>query len=214
LPVSGTISAGVRLADVVAPPYDVISPVQQEELYRRDPHNVVRLILGREPDRYREAATHLNSWRAAGILRRDSVPGFYVLAQTFRGGDGVSHQRSGVITAVRLVEFGKGVDPAARENLVQAEGRPFPLMQATSDESSGQIFGLVSDPEPAGDALLKEVMGRAPSDGGRIRRGAESAMGCDRSGDDRFALSGIMRTKSALIADGHIGTKPLLRTVT
>ena len=40
------------LADVVAPPYDVIDREAQAALYRRSPHNAVRLILNREADPY------------------------------------------------------------------------------------------------------------------------------------------------------------------
>ena len=34
-------------AAVMAPPYDVISPALQDELYHRNPFNVVRLILAK-----------------------------------------------------------------------------------------------------------------------------------------------------------------------
>ena len=33
------------LSDVVAPPYDVIDPQMQDDLYKRHPANVIRLIL-------------------------------------------------------------------------------------------------------------------------------------------------------------------------
>ncbi len=36
------------LGDVVAPPYDVIGPELQDQLYKRHPCNVVRLILNRK----------------------------------------------------------------------------------------------------------------------------------------------------------------------
>ncbi len=36
-----------NLADIVAPPYDVISKAEQEALHERHPGNVVRLILGK-----------------------------------------------------------------------------------------------------------------------------------------------------------------------
>ena len=36
------------LGDVVAPPYDVISPELQDDLYSKHPANVVRLILNRD----------------------------------------------------------------------------------------------------------------------------------------------------------------------
>jgi uncharacterized protein (DUF1015 family) len=57
-----------KLADVTAPPYDIIDPQRQIELYSRHPANVVRLILnqwqdGDEPeDRYRRP----RSFGAAG----------------------------------------------------------------------------------------------------------------------------------------------------
>jgi len=35
------------LPKVLAPPYDVIPPAYQTELYARDPRNVVRVILNR-----------------------------------------------------------------------------------------------------------------------------------------------------------------------
>ena len=38
----------VRHEDVVAPPYDVISPALHEELYQASPYNIIRLELGKE----------------------------------------------------------------------------------------------------------------------------------------------------------------------
>ena len=36
------------LSTVIAPPYDVIDAEAQEQLYQRSPHNVIRLILGKQ----------------------------------------------------------------------------------------------------------------------------------------------------------------------
>ncbi|MBW1856545.1 MAG: DUF1015 family protein [Deltaproteobacteria bacterium] len=33
---------------VAAPPYDIISPEQQEGYYQKSPYNVIRLILGKQ----------------------------------------------------------------------------------------------------------------------------------------------------------------------
>ena len=38
----------VRFDDVIAPPYDVISPSGQNQLYQRSPYNCIRLILNKE----------------------------------------------------------------------------------------------------------------------------------------------------------------------
>lgn len=57
------------LDEVTAPPHDVISPNQQEALYQKSPHNVVRLILGKESDkdsdtdnRYTRSAKVFKDW--------------------------------------------------------------------------------------------------------------------------------------------------------
>src|SRR3954471_2334980 len=73
------------LADVVAPPYDVISPAERAELAARDPHNVVRLILpeGEGDAKYPNAASILNEWVASKALVRDDEPAFYRYDQTF-----------------------------------------------------------------------------------------------------------------------------------
>ena len=39
------------LDEVTAPSYDVLSADQQEVLYQKNPHNVVRLILGKESEK-------------------------------------------------------------------------------------------------------------------------------------------------------------------
>ncbi len=35
-------------ARVTAPPYDVISPEEQETLYNSDTHNIIRILLGKD----------------------------------------------------------------------------------------------------------------------------------------------------------------------
>ncbi len=47
------------LSKVVAPPYDVISKDQQEELYKRNPNNIIRLDLNHDADPYPSAAKEM-----------------------------------------------------------------------------------------------------------------------------------------------------------
>ena len=63
------------LSDVIAPPYDVIGTDLQEQLYKKHPANVIRLILNREEpgddesnNRYSRAARFLKNWRSEGVL--------------------------------------------------------------------------------------------------------------------------------------------------
>ena len=66
------------LSKVMAPPYDVISPEFQIELYKRHPENIIKLILGKTSpddkagsDRYSRAAADFSKWQKQGVLSRD-----------------------------------------------------------------------------------------------------------------------------------------------
>src|SRR6188768_2437888 len=81
------------LSDVIAPPYDVIGPELQNDLYKKHPANVIRLILNREEpgdddrnNRYSRAARFLKNWRQEGLLQLDPDPAIYVYHQMFQFG--------------------------------------------------------------------------------------------------------------------------------
>ncbi|HEV8539330.1 MAG TPA: DUF1015 domain-containing protein, partial [Bacteroidota bacterium] len=134
----------VGIADVVAPPYDVISPQQQQELYERSPYNVVRVILGREQDPYTSAATCLVHWLKEGILQQDARAAMYFVSQEFGIADRTRVVRQGIIAACRLEEFGKGsVFPHERTLSGPKEDR-FKLFQSTQTMFS-QILSLYGD---------------------------------------------------------------------
>ena len=76
-PFAGIQYRAADLSRVLAPPYDVIPPATRDELYARDPHNVVRVVLNREPGDagYAEAGETYRRWRAEGVLQADATPG-------------------------------------------------------------------------------------------------------------------------------------------
>src|SRR5260370_19846331 len=64
-----------NVAELITPPYDVISEEDQARYYQRNPYNVIRLELGRDEtgdtslnNRYTRAATMLAEWRRVHIL--------------------------------------------------------------------------------------------------------------------------------------------------
>src|SRR6185503_497520 len=102
------------LSDVIAPPYDVIGPELQEQLYKKHPSNVIRLILNREEpgdddmhNRYSRAARFLRNWQQEGVLQRDAHPALYVYHQVFDFG-GQTYTRRGFMCRTRLERFGEG----------------------------------------------------------------------------------------------------------
>src|SRR5437016_1707081 len=102
------------LADVVAPPYDVIDAGLQQKLFDQSSHNVIRLILDKEKptdsetdNRYTRAAGCLRDWQREGVLQQDSARSLYVYHQEFEA-EGQRFTRRGFLARVRLEKFGQG----------------------------------------------------------------------------------------------------------
>ena len=120
-------AAAGPLETLVAPPYDVISPEQREELRARSPHNVVRLTL---PDSEEEAARELEQWRAKGVLVEEP-PAVWALEQQYVGPDGVARTRSGLVASLKVEPYDTGtVLPHERTHRGPKEGR-LRLLRAT-----------------------------------------------------------------------------------
>src|SRR5213593_4274364 len=81
------------LEQLVAPPYDVITPEERLEYLARSPYNIVHLTL---PDDESEAARELAAWEREGVLVRDHEPSAWALSQTYVGPDGVERTRNGL----------------------------------------------------------------------------------------------------------------------
>jgi uncharacterized protein (DUF1015 family) len=84
--VAGKVSG---LGAVTSPPYDVLEPALVRRLTDSDLHNMVRLILPRDPElgssRYDGAARRLVDWQRAGVVVQDRRPALYVYEQQFQG---------------------------------------------------------------------------------------------------------------------------------
>jgi uncharacterized protein (DUF1015 family) len=96
----------VSLADVIAPPYDVIGPAEQATLEGRSPYNAIHVELARaDGDPYEAAAQRLAAWIDEGVLHTDA-PSLY--AYEMRGTDefGVERHTRGVIGALAVAEGG------------------------------------------------------------------------------------------------------------
>ena len=88
-------------AALVAPPYDVISPAERDEL-ARDPHNVVHVTLNESEE---EAGRLFRRWLDEGVLVRDEEPAVWALAQDYVGPDGIARTRHGVVASLRAEPY-------------------------------------------------------------------------------------------------------------
>jgi uncharacterized protein (DUF1015 family) len=191
------------LARVLAPPYDVISPRLRDELYDRDPRNVVRLVLNRTPGDagYEEAGATYRSWRAEGVLEEEPSPALYLLEQSFLA-RGRTLRRFGLLARFRAEDPDRGVilphehtRPAAREDRWR-------LLQATRANFS-PIFLMFPDPEARFSTLVADGLGEPPvatfTDDGEVGHRLWRVVDPPRVEGFRAFLAG----RKAYIADGH-----------
>ena len=92
-------------ADLVAPPYDAVSPEDRERLVSRSPFNVLRLTL---PDSVEEAGRLYRDWLAGGILEREDEPAAWLLVEDYVGPDRVPRQRHGIVVSLAVERYETG----------------------------------------------------------------------------------------------------------
>jgi uncharacterized protein (DUF1015 family) len=109
------------LETLVAPPYDVISAAEREQLAVRNSHNVVHLTL---PADEAEAGRTWRAWREDGMLVAEADPGFWWLSQDYVGPDGVARTREGLVAALKAEPYEQRVVlPHERTHRGPKEGR-------------------------------------------------------------------------------------------
>jgi uncharacterized protein (DUF1015 family) len=150
------------LADVVAPPYDVIDADQRAALIARSPFNVIAVDLPQgEPDPYASARELFESWQLQGALVRDREPALWAHTQDYSGPDGRTITRRGFFCRVRIEGYGPGrVRPHERTHPGPKEDR-LRLTRATRANIS-PIFSLYSDPSQAAWKALAPATEQAP----------------------------------------------------
>ena len=174
------------LADVVAPPYDVIDDSQRAALLERSPENVVAVDLPKgEGTCTREAGERFEQWQRDGALVRDPEPALWAHTQQYTGPDGVARTRRGFFCRVRIEPYGPGrVRPHERTHPGPKEDR-LRLTRATRANIS-PIFSLYSDPQQAAWEALAGATAQPPVGGGhRRRRDRPPHLAGRRPGDDR-----------------------------
>lgn len=195
---------------VTAPPYDMISPALQQELYERDPYNVVRLILGTTSEadtdadnRYTRAAATLTDWLASGILQRDAAPAIYRYEQEYTHPRGHRLVRTGFIARLRLEELGQGTIHPHEHTLSGPKEDRLRLMLACHANFS-QIFTIYDDPAKVADtALAAAVEGARPRWEFVDQAGVRHTLHAVGDPAVHARVAAAMADKVLFIADGH-----------
>lgn len=199
-----------ELASLVAPPYDVISAEEREELVGRSPHNIVRLILpeGVGDERYGNAAALLAAWRHEGALVRDEEPAFYRYDQSFEPpGGGARIQRRGFLALVRLVPFSDRIVLPHERTLSGPKEDRLKLFRSTRTNLSPG-FMLYRDPQKVLDGPL--ATGEVLADFSTAD-GIQHQLAKVKAPEAVRAIIEHIRESQLLIADGHHRYETALR---
>ena len=140
------------LAQVVSPPYDVISEEDQASYYARSPYNIIRLELGKEEpgdtslnNRYTRAATIFGEWRRDDILRQEATPCYYLYQQIFNH-DGQTYTRTSMLARVRLEPWSAKVVLPHETTHSKAKDDRLKLLRACAANFS-PIMSMYEDPQ-------------------------------------------------------------------
>jgi uncharacterized protein (DUF1015 family) len=205
---------GIRYADeaylaaLVTPPYDVISPEAQARFYDRDPHNIIRLELGRdEPtdddldNRYTRAAAAFAEWRRDGVMKQDEPPSFYLYEQRFTSG-GQSYARTSLLARVRLEPWEAGVILPHERTMTKPKDDRLKLTRACAATLS-PIMSLYDDPAGELASLLGIVRTHAPLATFSDDAGEEHRLWIAQDDALSAQVAAFFADRQLYIADGH-----------
>ena len=147
------------LSGVICPPYDIIDPQLQQELYLRSQYNFVRLEYGRElpqdtaiDNKNTRSAVTLEQWLKEGILMVDKVPAIYLHDHYFTY-QGREYRRRSMVVCVRLEEWDKMVIRPHEGTLSEPKGDRLSLLWACQANTS-QVLALFEDQGQQVSSLL------------------------------------------------------------
>jgi uncharacterized protein (DUF1015 family) len=189
-----------EIDDLIAPPYDVLSDADLDELGARSRFNITHVDVPREstgPDRYDRAAGVLKDWINAGIMSFDDTATFTLYRMRFTDASGIPRDIVGVLGGLEVVDEGAGgVLPHERVTPKASTDR-LDLTRATRANLS-PIWGL-SLAAGLTELLIEpgEFIASVTVDG--VEHTVERVTDSDRIA----AIADKIRSDDVLIADGH-----------
>ncbi len=202
--------SGQDLSRLITPPYDVISEEEQDEFYQADPHNIIRLILGKRKvgdtdwdNRYTRAANDYTRWESEGIFIRADQPGIYLTSLTYDPGNGEPERtRWGIVALVKIEDEGSGVILPHEKTFSAHKDDRLKLIRACNAQFS-QIFGLYEDPKNAILNACRDKANTTPQASFDFKDGTKHQMWYLQRDSLFKKVADIMADKPIFIADGH-----------
>jgi uncharacterized protein (DUF1015 family) len=202
------------LADVTAPPYDVIGPAERDALLARHPDNVVGIDLpvataasagtgsteadgAASNDPYEQAAATFARWQADDVLQRDP-PSFYLYRMDGLDEAGRPRHTTGVIGALELSRPGEGGILPHERTTKKARSDRLDLQRATRANLSA-VWGL----SPATGLSQLLTVDEPPLATWTDGDGVAHSLWVVDDDERQRAIADAVASAPAVIADGH-----------
>jgi uncharacterized protein (DUF1015 family) len=198
----------VSVEDVLAPPYDIITPEYREALYMQNPYNIVRIDFGKDKpgdnekaNKYTRARGYLDDWIREGVFLRSEKPSVYVYEMSYSV-DGKRKKLAGILCLVKLEELGRGSIYPHECTYSKPKQDRLNLMRFCEANTS-PIFSLYKSPEGQTAKILSRISStKAYIESADVSGDIHRLWHLDAE-DAIEAIQKELADKAVFIADGH-----------
>jgi uncharacterized protein (DUF1015 family) len=194
----------VSIEDVLAPPYDIITPEYQEELYRKSPYNIVRIDFGKEytednevDNKYTRARRYLEGWMSEGVLISSERPSFYAYEISYR----INDKEKRFLGLLGLVRLDAPIYPHECTHSKPRQDR-LKLLKACEANTS-PIFSLYKSREKKVSTILLRISETKPYIEAKDANGNIHRLWQIDEKTDIEIVKKELKDKAIFIADGH-----------
>ena len=198
-----------ELEEVVIPPYDVISPDEQQVFHDRSPYNMIRLELGittpedtAGDNPHSRASAYIRQWEHQRILVRNPKPTIYYYELDYTNGPGTLKTRKGFICVLRLEDFSAGGVRPHEKTFQAIKDERLSLMLACQANLS-PVFALYSDPDGKIQQALSSGRDGEPAISITDYANMNHRVWLVTNPGILDEIRSLMRDKAIFIADGH-----------
>jgi uncharacterized protein (DUF1015 family) len=198
-----------RLANVITPPFDVISSKEQDQFYDSSPFNMIRLIRGKSTaydtrvnNPHSRAADYMATWLTKRILIQDDEPAFYLTTLDFEA-DRQSYRRYGLIVLVPISSYDQGIILPHERTFTNIKSERLELMKACHTNFS-PIFSMIPDDNKTMLEAMQQLTAQVEPDiSFAAKDGCRHKLWRIVDPDAVKKFTDTIRNKKIYIADGH-----------
>ena len=193
----------------IAPPYDIITPAQQNQLYEVSKYNIVRITRGKTTpsddntdNPYTRAARYFDNWLKECALKQDPTEAIYAYVQDFEV-FGTKFKRLNFIALARLEELGPPGPVRPHEQTLNKPMTDRLILKRATAADFGLVFMLYEDPKKIADKIIESAATQNLLIDCLDDLNTRHRLFAITAENDIKAVAKMMSDKTCIIADGH-----------